>query len=107
VKFLVDAQLPPALADWLRERGHSADHVSGLGLLAAPDAEIAARAEQGNYVLISKDDDFIRLRRPDRFALLWFRLGNASNRALFGWLEMRWPVAERMLATGERLIEPR
>lgn len=32
MRFLVDAQLPPALARWLTERGHDAVHVLDLGL---------------------------------------------------------------------------
>jgi predicted nuclease of predicted toxin-antitoxin system len=27
MKFLVDAQLPPALCGWLEARGHEAEHV--------------------------------------------------------------------------------
>lgn len=45
MRFLVDAQLPPALCGWLRARGHDAVHVVDIGMLAASDASIAARAE--------------------------------------------------------------
>lgn len=45
MRFLVDAQLPPALCRWLHERGHEAAHVAELGLIAADDATIASRAE--------------------------------------------------------------
>lgn len=90
MNFLVDAQLPPALCRWLADRGHSAVHVSEVDLLAASDAAIAARAEALGETLVSKDEDFILLRLPDRFALLWLRCGNASNRALADWLEARW-----------------
>jgi predicted nuclease of predicted toxin-antitoxin system len=107
VRFLVDAQLPPALCDWLGARGHIAVHVTTLGLLAAADDIIAHTAEQGDYVLISKDEDFIRLRLPNRFGLLWLRIGNATNRALVTWLEARWAVTEHALLAGERLIELR
>jgi predicted nuclease of predicted toxin-antitoxin system len=37
VKFLVDAQLPSALAGWLREVGHEAAHVEDVGLREADD----------------------------------------------------------------------
>lgn len=90
MKFLIDAQLPPALCGWLRERGHEAVHVAEIGMIAASDAEIAARAEADDAVLVSKDEDFVTLRLPDRFAFLWLRCGNASNRALAAWLEPRW-----------------
>lgn len=81
MNFLIDAQLPPALCGRLRERGHAADHLFELGLTAASDEEIAARAETDQAVLVSKDEDFVTLRLPDRFAFLWLRCGNATNRA--------------------------
>ena len=38
--FLVDAQLPPGLARWLADQGHSAQHVNDLGLAGAEDSVI-------------------------------------------------------------------
>lgn len=107
MNFLIDAQLPPALCGWLRERGHQAVHVFEIGMVAASDAEIAARAEADDAVLVSKDEDFITLRLPDRFAFLWLRCGNASNRALLEWLEPRWTQTETLLAARERFVEVR
>ena len=107
MKFLVDAQLPPALCRWLRDRGEDATHVSEIEMLAASDRAIAARAEADGSVLVSKDDDFGYLRHPDRFALLWLRCGNASNRAVLAWLEPRWDQVARLLRNGERLVEVR
>ncbi len=74
---------------------------------ATPDAVIAGRAEATGAVLISKDEDFLTLRLPDRFALLWLRCGNTTNRALAVWLDKRWPEVESLLASGERFIELR
>ena len=107
MKFLVDAQLPPALCEWLRDRGHEAVHVAEIGMIAATDGEIAARAERDSAVLVSKDEDFVTLRLPDRFALLWLRCGNVTNRALAGWLDARWEQIEALLAQGERFVEVR
>lgn len=107
MRFLVDAQLPPALCRWLEARGHLAEHVSEIGLLTASDADIAQRAATDQAILISKDEDFLILRQPDRFALLWLRCGNATNRALNLWLDLRWDQVDTLLARGERLIELR
>ncbi len=85
----------------------SAVHVLEIGLVAASDAEIAARAEADGAELVSKDEDFVTLRLPDRFALLWLRCGNASNRALAIWLEPRWQQIDALLESGERLVEVR
>ena len=107
MRFLIDAQLPPALCRWLRNRGHEADHVSEIGLGGASDAAIAGRAEADGAVLVSKDEDFVVLRLPDRFTLLWLRCGNATNRALAEWLEPRWARIEAFLDTGEQFVEVR
>lgn len=107
MNFLIDAQLPPALCGWLRERGHQAVHVFEIGMVAASDIEIAARAEADGAVLVSKDEDFVTLRLPDRFAFVWLRCGNATNRALVGWLEARWEQVEGLLESGERFVEVR
>ena len=42
MRFLVDAQLPPALALWLAAMGHEADHVADKGMQAASDAAICS-----------------------------------------------------------------
>lgn len=105
MKFLVDAQLPPALCGWLREHGHEALHVNEIGMGAASDAAIASHAEANGVTLISKDEDFVVLRLPDRFGLLWLRCGNATNRALIAWLAPRWPQIATLLDRGEHFIE--
>jgi predicted nuclease of predicted toxin-antitoxin system len=40
MRFIVDAQLPPALVRWLSAKGHVADHVGDLRMGAASDREI-------------------------------------------------------------------
>jgi len=107
MRFIIDAQLPPALVDWLRERGHDAIHVADVGLLGASDEAIGAKAEAEDLILVTKDEDFVLLRHPDRFGLLWLRCGNATNRALAAWLDARWLQIEHALVSGERFVEAR
>ena len=60
----IDAQLPPALAHWIRtEHGTDAVHVDQLGLLRARDSDIftAARGAPVPVVVVTKDDDFAKL----------------------------------------------
>lgn len=54
-----------------------------------------------------QDEDFVTLRLPDRFGLIWLRCGNATNAALAAWLEPRWDRIEALLDQGERFIEVR
>lgn len=107
MRFLVDAQLPPALCDWFRERGFEAEHVSRRLGGQTPDAEIAACVAAEDFVLITKDDDFALRHPPDHYQLVWLRCGNITNRALQAWLLERWTLVLVKLASGEQLIEVR
>lgn len=104
MKFLIDAQLPPELCDWLEERGHAAVHVGALAYEALRDRQIANYAEAEQLVVISKDEDFVELRQPDRFVLLWLRCGNVSNLKLREWLGGEWEAVEARLKAGARFI---
>jgi predicted nuclease of predicted toxin-antitoxin system len=109
VNFLIDAQLPPALARWIESHGHQATHVFGVGLQAAEDEPIWEHARKREAVIVSKVEDFLdRWLLSDKpVPLVWIRKGNCSNRALLAWLEPLWPDAMRRLEQGEQLIELR
>ena len=55
MKFLVDNQLPIALARWLAARGADAVHVLDIGFDATPDSDIWARAIRESRIVVSKD----------------------------------------------------
>ncbi len=107
MRFLIDAQLPPALAGWLRKLGHDADHVADLGLLGSTDQDIASRAAETDAVLVTKDEDFVTLRMSKEFRLLWLRCGNCTKAALEDWLTQRWSRIEQQLADHEPFVEVR
>lgn len=109
MNFLIDAQLPPALARWITSQGHHATHVLELGLQAADDGPIWEHARKENSVVVSKDEDFVdRWLLSDKpVALVWIRKGNCSNRALLEWLEPLWRDTQQQLEQGERFIELR
>jgi predicted nuclease of predicted toxin-antitoxin system len=107
VKLLLDAQLPPTLCRWFEEQGHEAVHAQDLPDPPVTDEFIAILAEHEGLVVVSKDEDFLRLHQRSQFQLLWLRCGNITNRALRAWLEDRWTVVEIMLEAGEDLVELR
>lgn len=109
MKFLVDAQLPPALADWLASQGHEADHVSAVLSLNALDADIWALAMQRAAVIVTKDRDFAiwAAARRQGPQVVWVRMGNATTAALIAWLEPRWTAIENALRDGTHLVEIR
>lgn len=107
MRFLIDAQLPPSLADRLREAGHEAEHVNRIGLGPASDRRIWTYAAVNQAIVISKDEDFADLARRSKRgpAVIWVRLGNTTSRALWRALEPVLPEIFEGLARGERLIE--
>lgn len=107
MRFLLDAQLPPALGRWLEGRGHEAEHVREVLGPEATDGEIAKHATHGELILLSKDADFVEEQRRSAFVLVWLRCGNLINRRLIAWLEPRWSAIEHRLAAGDLLVEVR
>lgn len=107
MRFLVDAQLPPALAEALRHAGRDAVHVADLGLLAAPDRRIWDEAISLSAVLITKDRDFSLLRAAsnDGPAILWVRVGNLDNRTLIAQILPALPAIVDAVERGEPVIE--
>lgn len=107
MRFLVDAQLPPALARFLGDAGHQAEHVYDIGMSAASDRIIWDYALQNGAVLITKDEDFVSLVSVNLDAppVVWVRVGNIGKQALLSWIE---PMMARIIIeieSGEKLIE--
>ena len=107
MKFIVDAQLPPALAWLLRESGCDASAVREIGLRETNDAEIWRYAVQQQAAIITKDEDFAErcLYSRDQPVIVWLRIGNTSNQALLRWFVPLWPEIMRRIELGDRLIE--
>ncbi len=61
MKFLVDMPLSPALAAWLRNRGHDAVHAVELGFHRSSDADILAHAKSEARTVVTADLDYPRL----------------------------------------------
>ena len=109
MKFLVDAQLPPALARWLVEAGCEAQAVREIGLRGAADGAIWRHAEATGCVIVTKDEDFaLRVQATETGPrVVWLRVGNTSNVALRAWFVPRVPQIVTLLAQGTRLVEIR
>ena len=109
MKFLVDAQLPPAIARWLRDAGHDAQAVREVGLREAEDGDIWNHALATGAVIITKDEDFpTRAQQKDVSpVIVWLRIGNVSNRALRLSFMPQLPQIITWIEQGARVVEIR
>jgi predicted nuclease of predicted toxin-antitoxin system len=107
MRFLIDDQLPPALARFIAAQGYDAYHVSDVGLTGADDRLIWEYATAQELVIVSKDEDFVFLRTLNREGpcVVWLRVGNARKLALIERIKTALPEIVQRLAEGERLIE--
>ncbi|WP_187971546.1 DUF5615 family PIN-like protein [Aquibium microcysteis] len=107
MRFLVDAQLPPALGRWLVARGHEAAHVGDLGMQASSDDAIWNHALASSAAIVTKDEDFAQRRiLADRGpVVIWIRLPNTRRRDLLAWFETVLPSVLAAIERGENLIE--
>ena len=101
MKFLVDAQLPRALARWLQHRGHDAVHTLDLpDQNQTKDSVLLKRASDEARILITKDADFqitFQLGKgPPKLMLV--TTGNITNSELID-------LFEKNLATILQLLE--
>ena len=109
MKFLVDSQLPPALARFLSSRGVDCIHVLDVDLASASDRTIWKYALLMNLIIISKDEDFLHMvnTSASEGRFVWIRVGNCSKRKLLADVESVWPKIEARLQAGERIVELR
>lgn len=107
MRFLVDAQLPPALARMLAAKGFEAEHVYDIELGEAEDHRIWVYAKQTHAIIITKDEDFVILASfdPNGPPIVWVRLGNTTKQALLAWFEPLLPAIVAALTEGNKLVE--
>ena len=106
MRFVVDAQLPPALARFLAQRGHEASHIFDSELLSASDRDIWEHAANSGAVLITKDEDFVTMGafQTGGPPIVWVRLGNTTNRILLKYFETMLPNIVAALQRGETVV---
>jgi predicted nuclease of predicted toxin-antitoxin system len=109
VKFVIDHQLPPALARFLEAQGHVANHVRELGLKTSDDATIWRRAVANQLVVVSKDEDFFFFASSPNAAakLLWVRMGNCRTQFLLERFRLRLPQIMASFEAGSSIVELR
>jgi len=107
IRVLIDAQLPPGLAQRLTARGYPSEHVNRIDLGFAGDEAIWRYATRTGAILITKDEDFVALsdRQESGPQIVWIRLGNISNNALWQTIDPRLDEIIQALNASERVVE--
>ncbi len=97
MKFLIDAQLPRRLADWLKQHGYDALHTLDLPLgNRTTDSDVIARAICDDRMVVTKDSDFVQsFMLTGQPALLLIATGNIGNVELEGLLHRNMPAIEQ------------
>ncbi|MGI3901876.1 MAG: DUF5615 family PIN-like protein [Janthinobacterium lividum] len=106
-RFLIDANLPTALARWLVAKGHEAAHVGDLGMQSATDTAIWDHALTSSSVVVTKDEDFAKRKvlASSGPIVIWIRLPNTRRKQLLAWFQTTLPYILAELSRGETLIE--
>jgi predicted nuclease of predicted toxin-antitoxin system len=104
----IDAQLPPAIAAWIKSQFEiDAVAIRELGLRDAEDLEIFTAAKNANVAVLTKDTDFELLL--DRYGpppqIIWLTCGNTSNSKLKEILSETLTQACDLLLGGEEIVE--
>ncbi len=108
MRFWIDAQLPPQLAQWLTITFDvEAISLKDLGLRDADDLEIFDKAKTEGTVIVTKDSDFVEL--VTRFdvppQILWITCGNVTNRNLKILFTNTFSQALQLLKRGEKIVD--
>jgi predicted nuclease of predicted toxin-antitoxin system len=105
--LIYDAHLPPGLTSWVTELCDiPCFSANNLGLRDASDREIFEEARLRDAIVLTKDDDFVKLLShlgsPPK--VLWLTCGNTSKQRLKEILETRLLTSLRLLEESD-LVE--
>jgi predicted nuclease of predicted toxin-antitoxin system len=111
LEFWIDLNLPPKMADWLKEEFNvNAKSFKALNFALTPDVEVYKLAAKKNNIIVitTKDIDFKNYQNiigaPPK--ILYLNVGNISNKNLkILMLEKFSAILELFLNTTESLIE--
>jgi predicted nuclease of predicted toxin-antitoxin system len=107
VRFLVDMNLSPAIADGLRSLRFDAVHVRDVGLARASDEEIFRFAAGERRTIVTADLDFadiVAASGIDVVSVILLRLRNTSPSRGLARLEAVLSLVAEPLATGAIVI---
>lgn len=98
-KLLFDQNLSPKLITRLAELYPNSDHLDLLGLGTANNAIVWRYAKQNDFVVVTKDADFVDLSVLHGFPpkIVWIRRGNCSTNDIEEILRDHTPQIENLV----------
>ncbi len=90
IRFLLDENVPNAIARGLKNRGVEVLTASEAGLLSADDEVIAEFALEEGHVVFSQDADFLRIdsKGTDHAGIVYAKQGTRSIGEIIHFLEL-------------------
>ncbi len=107
LRFLIDTQLPPKLAEILNQRGCEAVHtVSYLDGPLMKDRSLIEIATAEQRIIITKDSDFLDyfLLKGAPPQVLLLQIGNVKNRRLFDAFRANLAQIQALFEEGANLV---
>jgi len=103
VRLLLDENLSEALLPALADLFPQSLHVRRLGRDGRPDAEVWALAREHGCILLTRDEDFLRLSvlRGAPPKVVWLGIGNCGNAELIALLRNRVEEIRQFAAQDE------
>jgi len=96
IRFQLDEHVAPAIARALRQRGIDAITVHEADLLGASDAQLLAHANAEGRVVVTQDDDFLRLHHQQQphAGITYCKQGTRTIGQIIGSLVLIYDVLE-------------
>ncbi len=107
MKFIVDAQLPKSLSDFLADKGFDSIHTLELpDKNKTSDTQISKLANSDQRIVISKDVDFLEsfIVKAEPEKLIMVKTGNISNKKLIKLFDANLEIIVKMISRSN-LIE--
>jgi len=107
LRFIVDTQLPPVLATFLRRKGLDALHTTDFPKAHwLSDAQVRRIATEENRIVVTKDDDFAdyfwNMGTPPKILLL--TIGNIKNNDLIDLFELNLSSIMNLFENEARMV---
>jgi len=106
VRLLLDENLSEVLVPGLQDLFPGSEHVRGLGEGGAADRRVWALAREREAILVTRDQDFVRLSlalgAPPK--VLWLNIGNQSNSVILALLRQNHAALERLARDEEATV---